>query len=277
MPEPNIEAALHFWAETFRKALTDALSQGLKANCTVSVTTDSTPAADKESISFVVAAGGAAKGSAAIQLKKSDALLLAQKLRGESADPAAEFKAEHQQVIEGFVGKVAQLVVAASKAQFGEFTFEVKNGTPAGEGTNVLLSVSQPATGPLSLWLQLDTELLSNVPIEPQPAAEIHAAPEPAKPMTTGDSNLDLLLGVDLSVTLRFGQRTLTLREIMDLSSGSIIELDRQVQEPADLLLGDKLIARGEVVIVDGNYGLRITEVADPQATADRMATAAGR
>jgi len=63
----------------------------------------------------------------------------------------------------------------------------------------------------------------------------------------------------------------LTLREIMELSSGSIIELDRQVQEPADLLLGDRLIARGEVVIVDGNYGLRITEVSDPQAGIERM------
>jgi flagellar motor switch protein FliN/FliY len=51
----------------------------------------------------------------------------------------------------------------------------------------------------------------------------------------------------------------------VELTSGSVIELDRQVQEPADLLLGEKLIARGEVVIVDGNYGLRVTEVADPR------------
>ncbi len=50
-----------------------------------------------------------------------------------------------------------------------------------------------------------------------------------------------------------------------------MVELDRQVQEPADLLLGDKLVARGEVVIVDGNYGVRVTEVIDPRQRIDRV------
>src|SRR5271169_4972015 len=86
-------------------------------------------------------------------------------------------------------------------------------------------------------------------------AADINAKPY--------EPNLDLLLGVNLNLTLRFGQRVLTLREILELNAGAIIELDREVEEPADLLLGDKVIARGQVVIVDGNYGLRITEVTD--------------
>ena len=77
------------------------------------------------------------------------------------------------------------------------------------------------------------------------------------------EPNIDLLLAVHLNLTLRFGQRALPLREILDLNAGAIIELDQEVEEPADLLLGDKVIARGQVVIVDGNYGLRITEVAD--------------
>jgi len=50
-------------------------------------------------------------------------------------------------------------------------------------------------------------------------------------------------------------------REIGELRSGSVVELDKYVQDPAELLLGDRVVARGEVVIVDGNYGLRITEV----------------
>ncbi|MFZ3264108.1 MAG: FliM/FliN family flagellar motor switch protein, partial [Terriglobales bacterium] len=60
---------------------------------------------------------------------------------------------------------------------------------------------------------------------------------------------------------LRFGQRDLTLREILDLSAGSVIELDRHVEEPAELLLGNKVIARGRVVTVDGNYGIQITDM----------------
>lgn len=72
---------------------------------------------------------------------------------------------------------------------------------------------------------------------------------------------IERVLDVPLAVTLRFGQRQLTLREVLALSTGSLVELDRQVEEPVDLVLGDRLIARGEVVIVDGNYGLRVTEV----------------
>ncbi|SEF63025.1 flagellar motor switch protein FliN/FliY [Bryocella elongata] len=76
--------------------------------------------------------------------------------------------------------------------------------------------------------------------------------------------NLDLVLDVELNVVLRFGQRQLTLREVLDLTSGSVIELDRQVEEPVELLLEGKVIARGEAVVIDGNYGLRVTEVPQP-------------
>lgn len=82
---------------------------------------------------------------------------------------------------------------------------------------------------------------------------------KPGQP-TDDNKKLELLLDVNLALTLRFGQRDLTLREILDLSAGSVIELDRAVEEPAELLLGDKVIARGQVVTVDGNYGIRITE-----------------
>jgi flagellar motor switch protein FliN len=74
-------------------------------------------------------------------------------------------------------------------------------------------------------------------------------------------ANLDLVLDVELNVTLRFGQRQLSLREVLELTSGSVVELDRQVEEPVELLLDGKVIARGEAVVIDGNYGMRITEV----------------
>ena len=76
--------------------------------------------------------------------------------------------------------------------------------------------------------------------------------------------NLDLVMDVELNVTLRFGQRLLTLREVLDLTSGSVVELDRQVEEPVELLLEGKVIARGEAVVIDGNYGLRVTDVPQP-------------
>jgi len=73
------------------------------------------------------------------------------------------------------------------------------------------------------------------------------------------------LLDIELDVSLRFGKRELPLREVLALLPGDVIELDRNVNEPADLVVGDKIVARGEVVLVDGNFGMRITEVATPQ------------
>jgi flagellar motor switch protein FliN/FliY len=69
-------------------------------------------------------------------------------------------------------------------------------------------------------------------------------------------------MDVELAVTLRFGSRRLLLREVLDLIPGSVVDLDRQVEEPVDILLDGRLIARGEVVVLDGNYGVRVTEVA---------------
>jgi flagellar motor switch protein FliN/FliY len=74
-------------------------------------------------------------------------------------------------------------------------------------------------------------------------------------------------MDVELNVSLRFGQRQLPLREVLDLASGSVIELDRMADEPVELYLDGKLIARGEAVVVDGNYGLRVTEIPQPVAS----------
>jgi flagellar motor switch protein FliN/FliY len=83
-------------------------------------------------------------------------------------------------------------------------------------------------------------------------------------------ANLQLVLDVELNVNMRFGQRHMTLRDVLDLTSGSVIELDRQVDEPVELMLDGKVIAYGEAVVIDGNYGLRITEV--PEAALQRDA-----
>jgi flagellar motor switch protein FliN/FliY len=77
------------------------------------------------------------------------------------------------------------------------------------------------------------------------------------------DPQLGRVIDVPLAVTLRFGQRQMRLREVLELNTGTLVELDRQVEEPVDLMLGERVIARGEVVIVDGNYGLRVTEIVE--------------
>jgi flagellar motor switch protein FliN len=86
-----------------------------------------------------------------------------------------------------------------------------------------------------------------------------------AEPMAAAaQGNFDLLLEVALDATLRFGSCALELRELLELGPGDVVELDRQLSDPVDLIVGDKIVARGEVVLVNGNFGLRVTEVAEP-------------
>jgi len=77
--------------------------------------------------------------------------------------------------------------------------------------------------------------------------------------------NLEMLLDVDLELSVSFGHTTLVLQEVLKLSSGSIVELNRSASDPVELLVNNAVIARGEVVVVDGNYGIRITEVVSPR------------
>lgn len=74
-------------------------------------------------------------------------------------------------------------------------------------------------------------------------------------------ANLDVLMHVQLSVTAELGTCKMEVSEVLKLGAGSIIELDRLAGGPVDLLVNNKLIARGEVVAVDENFGVRITEL----------------
>ena len=72
---------------------------------------------------------------------------------------------------------------------------------------------------------------------------------------------IGVILGIDLPVVVRFGRTELPIRSLSKLGPGSVIELGRSPDDPVDILVGDRVVARGEVVIVGGNYGVRILEV----------------
>jgi flagellar motor switch protein FliN len=80
--------------------------------------------------------------------------------------------------------------------------------------------------------------------------------------------NLDLILDFEVPVSVRFGKREMTLGDILKLGSGALIELDKSADEPVELLVNQSLLAKGEVVVADGHYAIRITQVDSP---ADRI------
>lgn len=82
-------------------------------------------------------------------------------------------------------------------------------------------------------------------------------------------TGLDLLFDIPLEVTVELGRVRMVVKDVIDLGSGSIVEIDKAAGEPVDLMVNGRLVARGEVVVIEDNFGVRITEILSP---ADRLA-----
>jgi flagellar motor switch protein FliN/FliY len=81
------------------------------------------------------------------------------------------------------------------------------------------------------------------------------------QPQVTETKNLDMLLDIPLQVTVELGSTKKSVKEILELSAGSIIELDKLAGEPVDILVNNRLVAQGEVVVIDENFGVRVTDI----------------
>ena len=97
-------------------------------------------------------------------------------------------------------------------------------------------------------------------------AAPAVAGPPPRQTSSVDTGNLDLLLDIELPLMVRMGQTEMQLGELLKLTPGSILELNRAADAPVELLVNNKLIAKGEVVVVDGNFAFRITEIESTDA-----------
>ena len=119
--------------------------------------------------------------------------------------------------------------------------------------------------------LAVHLALVAEVKTEPEQAPQAASAGSSPEGLNlppavgTGNRGLDLLLDIEVDASLRFGSRELAIRELLATGPGDVLELDRTITDPVDLVVGDKIVARGEVVLVNGNFGLRVTEVAEPR------------
>jgi flagellar motor switch protein FliN/FliY len=87
----------------------------------------------------------------------------------------------------------------------------------------------------------------------------------PSELKTEMGSNLDLLKDIELPVMLRFGSTRIPLDDLIHLNTGSVIEFDGALNDPIELIVNGRVIARGEAVIVQNSYGIRISEIATPR------------
>ncbi len=91
----------------------------------------------------------------------------------------------------------------------------------------------------------------------------------------TSPRSLDLIMDVSMRVSVELGRTTMTVEEVLSLGPGSVVELNKLAGEAVDIMVNDQLIARGEVVVVDENFGVRVTEIVSPRRRANAMDGAA--
>jgi flagellar motor switch protein FliN len=101
--------------------------------------------------------------------------------------------------------------------------------------------------------------------MEPRPGTVSLPGVQPTPPAFQSSRTLDLLLDVELPVSVSFGRAQLALKDVIKLTSGSIVELNRSIGEPVEIIVNNCVIARGEVVVVEGNFGVRIQQVISKQ------------
>lgn len=195
------------------------------------------------------------------------------------------------ELVAGILGDPASVTDAAIadtlKELFGQSAAAHVLG--AGPGLSLTIETPEPSTSPVQADAQhYDVMVGTSDPIRlagwgrttagtsPDSLRSARSAPLPAPPSVglasavtpTSPRNLDVVLDIELPITVRFGETQMTLGSLARLGPGSMIDLARSPDDPVDLLVNGRLVARGEVVVVSGCYGVRVNEVVSP---ADRL------
>ncbi|MBM3810698.1 MAG: flagellar motor switch protein FliN [Acidimicrobiia bacterium] len=124
---------------------------------------------------------------------------------------------------------------------------------------NLMVAFSEELTSTVRASQRTKHETPATAPASSGPGTALAESPAPGLPDTR--QTISLLFDVELPLSISFGRAHLTLKEVLKLTSGSIVELNRTVVEPVEIIINNCVIARGEVVVVEGNYGVRINQI----------------
>ena len=142
------------------------------------------------------------------------------------------------------------------------------------------MTISDPLAAPAPAVPEMPGPLAPDAPSVPAPAAAVPAPPVPPAPAVTpgpspaghapsaagprsGRRSLDVLANVEMTVTVELGRTRMPVRQLLSLSAGSVIELNRSANTPVDVFVNGTLFARGEVVVIDDEFGVRITDIVE--------------
>ncbi len=193
----------------------------------------------------------------------------AQLLKGagiEDADPPTS-KSTFLEVLNQALSGLARDLIPLAGKEVNPTTGRETSDLPADrEWFN--LGISMGTTTPASFVIAFSNGVKAL--LTPAPAAEpVAVAAADGRPALSaaieGSRTLELLLDVELPVSVSFGRAQLPLKDVIKLTSGSIVELNRAVGEPVEIIVNNCVIARGEVVVVEGNFGVRVQQVISKQ------------
>ena len=258
----QLSPELKAWFEAWETSTQTVLSQVFGHPVTFETPSEAPPGADSD-LWYTVVAGGALRGEMTLRLPAASGTRLAQKFLQETEPPPPEPSAQHKEALEELLRQIAgQAATALASAAGGEVQFHVAASSApswSSSATTCLYTRDEAGT-PVTIEIQVSAALAAA--LQPRAEAQLASASAPPPPPPAAAS-YERLRDVVLDVKLRFGSRRMLLRDVLALSAGVVVELDNNLNSPVDLLLDGRVVAQGEVVVVDGNYGLRVTHVLD--------------
>jgi flagellar motor switch protein FliN len=269
---PKMQAYLQAWGTSISRVLQEvAGAPHTWQELPPEATKELLASLKEEGISLQFEAGQHLAGKQGFVLSKKDAVRLSQLLLAEPEDGSSAMTDDHRDAIAELFRQFAGAAASALKGLAGgevSFKWSGLEPFPGEPAERAGMQWSSPGLASIALVAELDAGLMTALNPVAAPVVQALELPTPALPPAplaqARDPKLELLMDVELDVTLRFGERQMVLHDILDLSAGSVVELNQYVQDPVELLVGNKVIARGEVVVVDGSYGLRVLEIVSP-------------
>lgn len=204
-----------------------------------------------------IAASGGIRGALSVEFDRRASETLVMRMMGLDAPPV-------ESVVANALKEVCSQAIAAlvQEAQVPGAHFSVERVERAafqGGAAFTLKQIAVEGMDPLRLRLWGEVQPTAPSPAPPTPDAALTAA---------AAARLDVILDIDLPLVVRFGRTEMSVRALSALAPGSVLDLGRPPEEAVEVLVSNQVVARGEVVVVGGNYGVRITSVV---SAAERM------
>lgn len=171
-------------------------------------------------------------------------------LKAQKTLRALEFKVVNAEILQGYVG-------------FNEFD----------RGCEFSFDLEQLHSNFVILFNSaLENEIKNSAPKADSAPKVLDSAPRPFEQLSSVESrNIAMLLDVKMQVRVRIGQKKMLLKDVISMDIGSVVELNQLANDPLDILVDDKVIAKGEVVIIDGNFGVQITEIGTKRERLEKL------